>query len=156
MRLCAAGFTSSQRNPRYCDSVVGRFILTELRLRSRCSGARGIPPYINLFFCTQILLSLIVRPFALLPHNVVHDVEVPHCSSLWVSIKPKENAGPACSQGKRLVMGSGRWFSCWPRNETAWSGLAGHQVSAAWRGYWPPKRYLRSRSVQVIFAPRHA
>jgi hypothetical protein len=29
MRLCAAGFTSSQRNPRYCDSVVGRSILTE-------------------------------------------------------------------------------------------------------------------------------
>ena len=28
MRLCAAGFTSSQRNPRYCDSVVGRSILT--------------------------------------------------------------------------------------------------------------------------------
>src|ERR1035438_7244657 len=31
MRLCAAGFTSSQRNPRYCDSVVGRSILTEAR-----------------------------------------------------------------------------------------------------------------------------
>ena len=29
MRLCAAGFTSSQRNPRYCDSVVGRSILTK-------------------------------------------------------------------------------------------------------------------------------
>src|SRR5262245_1651617 len=28
MRLCAAGFTSSQRNPRYCETVVGRSILT--------------------------------------------------------------------------------------------------------------------------------
>jgi hypothetical protein len=30
MRLCAAGFTSSQRNPRHYDSVVGRSILTEI------------------------------------------------------------------------------------------------------------------------------
>ena len=29
MRLCAAGFTLSQRNPRYLRSVVGRSILTE-------------------------------------------------------------------------------------------------------------------------------
>jgi len=29
MRLCAAGFTSSQRNPRYCESVVGRSIVTD-------------------------------------------------------------------------------------------------------------------------------
>jgi hypothetical protein len=29
MRLCAAAFTSSQRNPRYCDSAVGRSILTK-------------------------------------------------------------------------------------------------------------------------------
>ena len=28
MRLCAASFTDSQRNPRYCDTVVGRSILT--------------------------------------------------------------------------------------------------------------------------------
>jgi hypothetical protein len=28
MRLCAAGFTSSQRNPRYCESAVGRSIVT--------------------------------------------------------------------------------------------------------------------------------
>src|ERR1700716_779279 len=28
MRLCAAGFTSSQRNPRYCESPAGRSILT--------------------------------------------------------------------------------------------------------------------------------
>jgi hypothetical protein len=28
VRLCAAGFTSSQRNPRYRESVVGRSILT--------------------------------------------------------------------------------------------------------------------------------
>jgi hypothetical protein len=38
MRLCAAGFTSSQRNPRYCDSAVGRSILTKLtqiRLKQR-------------------------------------------------------------------------------------------------------------------------
>jgi len=28
MRLCAAGFTSSQRNPRYCETV-GRSILTD-------------------------------------------------------------------------------------------------------------------------------
>src|SRR4051812_27435892 len=31
MRLCAAGFTSSQRNPRYCETVVGRSILTKRR-----------------------------------------------------------------------------------------------------------------------------
>jgi iron complex transport system substrate-binding protein len=29
MRLCAAGFTSSQRNPRYCESATGRSILTK-------------------------------------------------------------------------------------------------------------------------------
>jgi len=29
MRLCAARFTSSQRNPRYYESVVGRSILTQ-------------------------------------------------------------------------------------------------------------------------------
>ena len=29
MRLCAAGFTSLQRNPRYCESVVGRSIMTK-------------------------------------------------------------------------------------------------------------------------------
>jgi len=29
MRLCAAGLTSSQRNPRQCDSVVGRSIVTK-------------------------------------------------------------------------------------------------------------------------------
>src|SRR6516165_9393519 len=28
VRLCAAGFTSSQRNPRYRETVVGRSILT--------------------------------------------------------------------------------------------------------------------------------
>jgi hypothetical protein len=28
MRLCAAGFISSQRNPRYCETVLGRSILT--------------------------------------------------------------------------------------------------------------------------------
>ncbi len=31
MRLCAAGFTSSQRNPRHCESAVGRSILTSNR-----------------------------------------------------------------------------------------------------------------------------
>src|SRR5262245_4219950 len=30
MRLCAAGFTSSQRNPRYCESAVGRSIMTKI------------------------------------------------------------------------------------------------------------------------------
>ncbi len=33
MRLCAAGFTSSQRNPRLCESAIGRSILTSLQLR---------------------------------------------------------------------------------------------------------------------------
>ena len=42
MRLCAAGFTSSQRNPHYCDSVVGRSILTSrefIGLDERGAGA---------------------------------------------------------------------------------------------------------------------
>jgi hypothetical protein len=33
MRLCAAEFTSSQRNPRYCEMVAGRSILTEAMLQ---------------------------------------------------------------------------------------------------------------------------
>jgi len=37
MRLCAAGFTSSQRNPRYCEMVAGRSILTK-------SGLASLPP----------------------------------------------------------------------------------------------------------------
>jgi hypothetical protein len=40
MRLCAAGFTSSQRNPRYREMVVGRSILTDYG--NRLSG--GITP----------------------------------------------------------------------------------------------------------------
>jgi len=35
MRLCAAGFTSSQRNPRYCESAVGRSIMTSSSSTSR-------------------------------------------------------------------------------------------------------------------------
>jgi len=34
MRLCAAGFTSSQRNPRYCESAAGRSILTDIGARN--------------------------------------------------------------------------------------------------------------------------
>src|SRR5439155_21479824 len=30
LRLCSASFTSSQRNPRYCEKVVGRSILTSV------------------------------------------------------------------------------------------------------------------------------
>ena len=39
MRLCAAGFTSSQRNPRYCESAAGGSILTNAAARHRSRGA---------------------------------------------------------------------------------------------------------------------
>ena len=44
MRLCAAGFTSSQRNPRYCESAAGRSILTEAHFR-RTLARRFWPAY---------------------------------------------------------------------------------------------------------------
>jgi hypothetical protein len=49
MRLCAAGSTSSQRNPRYCDSVVGRSILTSglLILMKRQFDRRPSAPLVD-------------------------------------------------------------------------------------------------------------
>ena len=56
MRLCAAGFTSSQRNPRYCESAVGRSIL------NRCHRFRGFVYQHAHFSADKKSIEVAVRP----------------------------------------------------------------------------------------------